>query len=53
MKSVKVMILGIAIILVSLIIQGEPGIRFYGNEVFIGLFGFILVCTGLFMEDKH
>ncbi|WP_422660582.1 hypothetical protein ACK8P5_08900 [Paenibacillus sp. EC2-1] len=52
MKSIKIMIFGAALILVSLFIQGEPGIRFYGNEVFIGAIGFILVCVGLFMKEE-
>ncbi|WP_433944943.1 hypothetical protein [Paenibacillus sp. SN-8-1] len=52
MKSIKIMIFGLAIILISLFIQGEPGIKFYGNEIFIGGLGFILICIGFFMKDR-
>lgn len=52
MKSIKLMVLGIALIVVSIYIQGEPGIKFYGNEVFIAIIGFVLICVGFFMNDQ-
>ncbi|MBD0384461.1 hypothetical protein [Paenibacillus sedimenti] len=50
-NSIKIMLLGVALILVSLYIQAEPGIKMYGNEFIIGLVGFILVLAGLFKKD--
>ncbi|WP_088102846.1 hypothetical protein [Halalkalibacter urbisdiaboli] len=41
-RSVKTMLLGVAIMLVGLYIQGEEGINFYGYEVFFGIIGFII-----------
>lgn len=52
-RSNKFMLLGLALMLVCIYIQGEPGIKLYGNELFIGLFGFILVGIGFFMENKE
>lgn len=52
MKSIKLMIFGVSLILVSIFIQGEPSIKFYGNEIFVGLIGFLLTCGGFFMKDN-
>ncbi|MDF2650990.1 MAG: hypothetical protein K0Q73_6795 [Paenibacillus sp.] len=52
MKSIKLMLFGVALLLVCIYIQGEPGINFYGNEFFIGLLGFILISIGLFMKTN-
>lgn len=52
-KSIKTMLLGIALLLVSIYIQGEPGIKLYGNEFFIGLIGLVLVIIGLFIKDNE
>jgi len=46
------MLLGLAIMLVSLYIQAEPGIKLYGNEFFIGLIGLILVIAGFLFKDE-
>ncbi|MEW8956905.1 hypothetical protein [Clostridium sp.] len=50
-KSIKLMLLGITLIMVSLFIQGEPGIRFYGNELYIALIGVIMVLIGFFKKN--
>lgn len=50
-KSIKLMLLGVAFILVCIYVQGEPGIKLYGNEFFIGLFGMILIIVGFFSKD--
>ncbi|SDQ93512.1 hypothetical protein SAMN05216232_2613 [Virgibacillus subterraneus] len=52
MGSIKVMLLGIALMLLPLYIQNEPGIRFFGNEFFILVFGFIPTLIGLFIKDR-
>ncbi len=49
-QSIKIMILGIAFMLLGLFIQGEPGIELYGNEFFIVLLGFIITLFGVFSE---
>lgn len=49
-RSIKVMLLGISFILIGLYIQGEPGIKLYGTEVFIVLFGFLLTVVGVFTK---
>jgi hypothetical protein len=51
LRSIKLMLLGIAALLVCIYIQGEPGIKLYGNEFFIGLFGVILVLVGFFLKN--
>ena len=52
MRSTKLMLLGISIMIVSLFIQNEEGIRLYGREVFILAFGFILTLIGFFIKGK-
>ena len=52
MRSTKLMLLGISIMIVSLFIQNEEGIRLYGNEIFILAFGFILTLIGFFIKGK-
>lgn len=52
-NDIKLMLLGIALILVCLYIQGEPGINMYGNEFFIGLTGFVLVVIGFFFKQER
>lgn len=52
-RSNKFMLLGLELMLVCIYIQGEPGIKFYGSELFIGVFGFILVGIGFFMKNKE
>lgn len=51
--SIKIMILGIALILVGIYIQNEPGLRQIttGWEVIIVLLGFILIICGLVVKD--
>lgn len=46
-RSIKIMLLGIALMLLGLFIQGEPGIELYGNEFFIVLIGFIMTLFGV------
>ncbi|GAB6989081.1 hypothetical protein JCM16418A_11310 [Paenibacillus pini] len=53
MKSIKLMLFGVSLILVCIYIQGEPGIQFYGNEFFIGLLGFIFIFIGFFMKNDR
>ena len=50
-KSIKTMLLGITVILLGIYIQGEPGIKFYGNEVFIVIAGFVVCIMGLFINN--
>jgi len=45
------MLLGIAIMLVSIYIPHEPGFRTAGYEVYLLIFGFILTLIGLFKKD--
>ena len=52
MRFTKLMLLGISIMIVSLFIQNEEGIRFYGREIFILAFGFILSLIGFFGKGK-
>lgn len=52
MRSTKLMLFGISIMIISLFIQNEEGIRFYGNEIFILAFGFILTLIGFFIKGK-
>ncbi len=50
-KSIKLMLLGLTLIGVALFIQGEPGIKFYGNEFFLVLLGSILSLIGFFSKE--
>jgi hypothetical protein len=52
-RSIKWMLLGITMILIALYIQGEPGIRFYGNEVFIAFIGFLVSIFSFFVKDVN
>ncbi|MCQ6559902.1 hypothetical protein [Paenibacillus mendelii] len=49
-RSIKIMLLGIAFMLLGLFIQGEPGIEMYGNEFFIVLLGFMMTLFGVFAK---
>ena len=51
MRSTKIMLLGIAIMLVSIYIPHEPGFRTLGYEFFLLFFGFILTLIGFFNKD--
>lgn len=50
--SVKTMLLGVAIMLVGLYIQGEEGINFHGFEVYIGIIGFIITVIAFFNNEN-
>jgi uncharacterized membrane protein YiaA len=52
MKSVKMMIVGIALILVALYIQGESGINLRGYEFFILMIGVITILIGYLKKEK-
>ncbi|WP_339171575.1 hypothetical protein MKY51_10010 [Solibacillus sp. FSL R5-0691] len=52
MRSTKIMLLGISIMLIALFIQNEEGINLYGREIFILAFGFILLLIGFFYKGK-
>lgn len=49
-RSIKVMLLGISLMLAGLYIQGEPGIKLYDFELFIVLLGFVLTIAGVFTK---
>lgn len=51
-RSVKIMLLGVAIMLVGLYIQGEDGINFHGYEVYIGIIGFIITVIAFFNKEN-
>lgn len=51
-RSVKTMLLGVAIMLVGLYIQGEDGINFHGYEVYIGIIGFIITVIAFFNKEN-
>jgi hypothetical protein len=50
--STKLMLLGITLIGIALYIQGEPGIKFYGNEFFILVIGSIISFIGFLVENR-
>lgn len=52
MVSTKIMLLGIALMLVALYIPHEVAFRTGGSEIFLLALGFILVIIGLFKKDK-
>ncbi|MER2171761.1 MAG: hypothetical protein ABS938_14160 [Psychrobacillus psychrodurans] len=52
MRSMKLMLFGISIMIISLFIQNEAGIRLAGREIFILAFGFILTIIGLLIKEK-
>lgn len=51
MRSTKIMLLGIAIMLVSIYIPHEPAFRTAGYEFYLLIFGFILTLVGFFKKD--
>jgi len=51
-QPTKIMILGVAIMLIPIYIQNEVAFNYHGYEIYILVFGFILVLVGLFMKDK-
>lgn len=48
--SIRTMLLGISFMILGVYIQGEPGIEWYGNEIFLVILGFIMVIVGSFMS---
>lgn len=51
MRPTKIMLLGIAIMLIAVYIPHEPGFRTGGYELYILAIGFILVIVGYFKEN--
>lgn len=52
MRSIKTMLLGIALMLIALYIPHEVAFRTGGFEIFLLGLGFALVIIGLFVKDK-
>ena len=52
MHSIKIMLLGIALMLVAIYIPHEAGFRTGGSEIFLLGLGFITVIVGLIKKDK-
>ncbi|MYL56751.1 hypothetical protein GLW20_04470 [Virgibacillus halodenitrificans] len=53
MQPTKIMILGVAIMIIPIYIQNEPIFNYHGYEIYILVFGFILTIVGLFMKGKN
>jgi len=51
-RSIKIMLLGISIILVSMYIPQEVIYNTAGFEIFTIIFGFILILIGFFKKDN-
>ena len=52
MRSIKIMLLGIALILIAIYIPHEVAFRTGGSEIFLLGLGFALVIIGFFTKDK-
>ncbi|MEK4628449.1 hypothetical protein MKZ17_09605 [Solibacillus sp. FSL R7-0682] len=52
MRSIKIMLLGIALMLIAIYIPHEAAFRTRGYEIYLLGSGFILVIIGLFVKDK-
>ena len=52
MRSIKIMLLGIALMLIAIYIPHEVAFRTHGSEIFLLGIGFILVIIGFFVKDK-
>lgn len=52
MRSVKLMLLGIALILLSIYILLEPSFRTAGYELYLVIIGFVLTVIGFFIKEK-
>ncbi|WP_399630819.1 hypothetical protein [Sporosarcina sp. SG10008] len=52
MRSIKTMLLGIALMLIAIYIPHEVAFRTGGFEIFLLGLGFALVIIGLFVKDK-
>ncbi len=52
MRSTKIMLLGIALMLIALYIPHEVAFRTGGYEFYLLGLGFILVIIGFFKKDK-
>ncbi|MCT2534854.1 hypothetical protein NC661_04055 [Aquibacillus koreensis] len=52
MSSTKIMLLGIALMLIAIYIPHEAGFRTAGSEIFLLAIGFLIVIVGFFKKDK-
>ncbi|MUV38955.1 hypothetical protein JNUCC1_02827 [Lentibacillus sp. JNUCC-1] len=52
MRSIKLMLLGIAFMLISIYIPHEPGFRTAGFELYVLVFGSVLTLIGFFAKEK-
>ncbi|HSI67942.1 MAG TPA: hypothetical protein VK947_11025 [Planococcus sp. (in: firmicutes)] len=52
MNSTKLMLLGIALMLIAIYIPHEPAFRIGGAEIFLLGSGFIIVILGFLRKDK-
>lgn len=52
MRSIKIMLLGIALMLIAIYIPHEVAFRTGGSEIFLLGLGFVLVIIGFFIKDK-
>lgn len=50
--SLRTMLLGIALMIFGVYIQGEPGIKWNGNEFVLVLFGFLICLAGFFLDNS-
>ena len=53
LRSIKIMLLGIALMLIAIYIPHEIAFRTGGSEIFLLALGFILVMIGLLVKDKR
>lgn len=51
MHSIKIMLMGIALMLIAIYIPHEVGFRTGGSEIFLLGLGFITVIAGLIKKD--
>ena len=52
LNSTKIMLLGIALMLIAIYIPLEAGFRTAGAEIFLLAAGFLIVIIGFFKKDK-
>lgn len=52
LRSIKIMLLGIALMLIAIYIPHEDAFRTGGSEIFLLALGFVLVIIGLLVRDK-
>lgn len=52
MKSIKIMLLGISLILVSIYIPHEPAFKTGGSEIFLVIIGFALILIGFYKKEE-